>query len=132
MTRDREQVVAWARGQANRRTTGWAGMCLKFARMAAGASGGVKNARMAWGRARYTHTSWPPPRGTFVFWRGGKHGHVSVSSGDGDHYTTDLPVRGQVRWGQIRDVADHWGYEYLGWSEDINGVTPLHPSRVER
>lgn len=117
-------MVSWARAQARRQTTGWGGLCLKFSRMAAGAPGGVRNARTAWARARYRHTSWPPPRGTFCFWEGGKHGHVSVSSGDGDHYTSDLPVRGQIRWGQIEDVARIWGYRYLGWSEDINGVTP--------
>lgn len=125
MTRTREQVVTWARVQSQRKTTGWRGMCLKFSRMAGGAAGGVRNANEAWARAEYRHTKGTPPRGTFVFWAGGKHGHVSVSSGDGDHYTSDLPVRDQVRWGQIADVERVWGYRLRGWTEDINGVRPL-------
>lgn len=124
MSRDREDVVRWAREQASRRTRGWRGYCLKFSRMAAGAPGLGGSAMDAWRRAKRRHTTGTPPRGTFVFWSGGKHGHVVVSSGDGDCYGTDLVVRDQVRWHRISEVSRRWGYKYLGWTEDINGVTP--------
>jgi hypothetical protein len=125
MTRTREQVVTWARVQSRRRTTGWRGLCLKFSRMAAGAAGGVRNADLAWARAEFKHTTGTPPRGTFVYWRGGRHGHVAVSAGDGDCYSSDYPVRDRIGWCRIDAIGRAWGYQLRGWSEDINGVRPL-------
>jgi hypothetical protein len=122
MAKTGSQVAAWAKSQADRRTGGWVGLCLKFSRMAAGAPGGTYDAHTGWRNAKYKHTKGTPPRGAIVWWHGGKHGHVAVSAGDGYCYSTDVVVRGQVRRCKISLIRQRWGQTYVGWSEDVNGV----------
>lgn len=102
-----------------------AGYCLKFSRSCAGALGGVLNATTAWRNAKHRHTAGTPPRGSFVFWEGGTngHGHVSVSAGGGDVWTTDFKRFGKVDRVSIKAITTKWrNLRYVGWSEDINGV----------
>lgn len=124
MARTPEQVAAWAKNQKDRRTNGWRGYCLKFSRMAAGAPGGTYDAVTAWKQAKYRHSKGTPPRGSFVFWSGGGkgHGHIAVSAGDGDVYSTDLQTSDYVGRVPISLVRDRWGLKYLGWTEDVNKV----------
>jgi hypothetical protein len=97
-------------------------MCLKFARLAAGARGGTPNAKAAWRKARFRHTRGTPPAGSFVFWGGGSHGHVAVSIGGGHIWSTDIRRRGRVDRVTISQLNSKWHLPYLGWSEDVNGV----------
>ncbi len=124
MPRTPEQVAGWAKNQKDRRTNGWRGYCLKFSRMAAGAPGGTYDAVTAWKQAKYRHSTGTPPRGSFVFWSGGRsgHGHIAVSAGGGDVYSTDLHTSDYVGRVPISLVHQRWGLKYLGWTEDVNRV----------
>lgn len=124
MAKTRAQVANWAKDQKDRKTRGWTGLCLKFCRMAAGAPGGVYNAKTAWRNAKYKHKTGTPPRGTFVYWGGGKHGHIAVSAGDGYCYSNDIVERGRIHRVRISMITRSWGKPYYGWSEDVNGVRP--------
>jgi putative peptidoglycan binding protein len=119
------QVVAWAKRQHDNGSSGWAGMCLKFARTAAGAPGGTRNAKAAWSKARFRHKRGTPPAGSFVFWGGGTHGHVAVSIGGGHIWSTDIRRRGRVDRVTISFLTSRWNMPYLGWTEDVNGVRIL-------
>lgn len=127
MTITRTQVVANARYHERVGTYWGYGQCLKFARTCAGAPGGVYDANAAWANARFKHRmpdAGPAPAGTFVFWAGGDHGHVAVSTGDGRCVSTDVLRYGRVDEVQIREITLGWGYILRGWTEDINGVHP--------
>lgn len=101
------------------------GQCLKFSRTCAGAPGGVYDADAAWYNAKYKHTSGVAPRGTFSFYRGGAHGHVTVNEGNGMTWTTDYRRYGKIDLVPISDIERNWGMPRRGWTEDINGVHPL-------
>lgn len=125
MAKSAAQVAAWAKGQKDRNTRGWLGLCQKFCRMAAGAPGsppGASDAITAWHRAKYRHTKGTPPRGSFVFWSGHAHGHVAISAGDGWIYSNDIVQNGHIDRVKLTRVREKWGLHYLGWTEDNNGV----------
>jgi len=116
-TRTPADVVAWSRDQDAKNATGWAGMCLSFSRQAAGAPGGVHDAYDAWNNARYKHTAGTPPAGSFAFWSGGSqgYGHVVVSAGGGNCYSTDYPIHDQANYTSIARINAAWGnLRYVG------------------
>lgn len=100
---------------------------MKFARLACGITTGANSAIDAWEAAERKHWHATPPRGVPVFWAGGSHGygHVAISSGDWDCYSTDVVVADQVRWCVMPLIRWRWGLRYLGWTEDLNGVSLL-------
>lgn len=100
---------------------------MKFARLACGITTGANSAIDAWEAAERKHWHATPPRGVPVFWAGGSHGygHVAISSGDWDCYSTDVVVADQVRWCVMPLIRLRWGLRYLGWTEDLNGVSLL-------
>jgi len=123
MARTASQVAAWAKRQKDINSGGWKGLCLKFARMAAGAPGGVVDANAGWARAKYKHRGdRTVPRGGIVWYAGGRHGHVAVSAGDGDIYSNDIVESGKIDRVPLNRPEQKWGQRYLGWSEDVNGV----------
>lgn len=107
------------------------GMCKKFVRETYDvASDGTPDAIGAWNRAKHRHAQTDPmriPRGVPVFWRGGRHGHVALSAGDGFCWSTDIERRGYPDRVDIRLIAQQWGMELLGWTEDIDGVRVFTP-----
>lgn len=116
------QVVAWAKRQHDIGASGWHMKCQKFARMAAGAGGGAATALIGWRQARYRHRTGTPPAGSFVWWGGGRYGHVAVSIGGGYIWSTDIRRRGYVDRVSISYLTSRWNMPYFGWSEDINNV----------
>lgn len=139
MTRTPEQAIQWTHDRGL--IPGGAGWCKRETRSAYGVpSDGSNDATEAWSRTTRRHsTATVPPRGSVVWWTGGRngHGHVAISLGDGRIRTTDLPSSG--RWGTARlsDPERLWGLRYMGWSEDIDGVRvfvppkpPAKPSRI--
>jgi hypothetical protein len=104
----------------------WKGYCLKFVRSCAGAPGLGHDATWAWTQAKVQHPGeLHPPAGAPVFWGGGSHGHghVVVSLGDGSCLSSDYLRVGHVDQVVIADITAGWGLTYLGWTEDINGVS---------
>jgi hypothetical protein len=81
-----------------------------------------------WANARHKHHTDDPesiPRGVPVFWLGGSqgHGHVSLSTGNAGHWSTDLLRPGWFDRTGIRLVARKWGLRLVGWTEDYDAVT---------
>ncbi|UUW92666.1 hypothetical protein [Pimelobacter simplex] len=72
-----------------------------------------------------------PPAGVPVFWSGGSagHGHAAITVPGG---VRSIDV-GPTGFGSVGTVPldwfeRHWGLTYLGWSEDLGGVTiPTDP-----
>jgi len=78
----------------------------------------------AWNGARFKHPGdRTPPKGAPCYYRGGSYGHAVLSVGDGRIRSTDCTSTGNVSDAPLSWPEDHWGYDYLGWTEDINGVT---------
>jgi hypothetical protein len=59
---------------------------------------------------------------------GGPHGHVAISTGDGNCFSSDILRTGKVDKVPISKIARSWGKTYKGWSEDINGVRIWRPA----
>lgn len=62
------------------------------------------------------------PAGALMFWGGGQ-GHVAISDGQGNIYTTDTPSPGIVSKVPADYPTTKWGKAYLGWAQPyFNGV----------
>jgi hypothetical protein len=74
------------------------------------------------------HTNRQPPKGAPVAWSGGRSGFghraISVGQVDGVYYvrSTDAGGAGKVATVPLGWVEQHWGLNYLGWSETIDGI----------
>lgn len=109
---------------------GWEGLCLKRVRTLLGVPARHPSAWEAWKHAQDRHYSRNPPRGVPVFWRGGRWGHVALSDGNGMCFSTDIKRKGKLDRVKISLIHDRWGYVYVGWSEDVNGVRVYDPNEV--
>lgn len=71
-----------------------------------------------------THGWYNPPAGVPVFWSGGSAGagHVAISDGKGNVWSTDIERSGKWDLVPVADIHARWGLKYLGWSERLNGV----------
>lgn len=100
------------------------GMCQQYVRLACWEVGSLYGSAIeAWNGARLKHPGdRTPPLGAPLYYRGGKYGHAVIFVGGNDMRSTDCRTRGQVSDEVIRWVETHWGYEYLGWTGDLNGV----------
>ena len=103
------------------------GYCLKFVRAEAWKIGSLYGSAIdAWNGAKYRHPNdRTPPVGAPCFYRGGNYGHVVTAQRkpqDKRMRSTDCTSSGQVSNADIAWVENHWGYTYLGWTEDLNGV----------
>lgn len=130
--RTAEQAVAAARQESRHPTRNLEGLCLGAVRSWWGfAPSGIYDANEAWRLAQSKHTGRNPPRGAPMYWAVGNHGHIAISSGDGDCYSTDIKRRGKVDWTTISEVERKWGARYRGWSSDYAG-TPLPVGRAAK
>jgi hypothetical protein len=57
-----------------------------------------------------------------MFYKGGQYGHIVINTGQNDIRSTDCPSSGQVSEAATDWPVNHWGQDYLGWTEDLNGV----------
>jgi hypothetical protein len=77
----------------------------------------------AWNGAREKHPGdRNPPMGAPVYYRGGNYGHAVIFVGSGDMRSTDCQTAYAVSDTDLSWPERAWGYEYLGWTGDINGV----------
>lgn len=126
MARTGSQAIAWAKTQH----TGWNGLCLKFVRTAFDVPAKAATARAAWDGAKFKHKTSNPgsiPIGVPAFLQGpSPAGHVLISLGGGETYTTDDTVGGprELSFQTLINV----GYKLLGWTEDLNGVRVYAPA----
>lgn len=103
------------------------GYCLRFVRAEAWQIGGLyASAIDAWHGARHRHPGdRNPPLGAPLFYSGGRYGHIVIATkpGVGQMRSTDCRTRGAVSEALIDWPVKTWGQTYLGWTEDLNGVT---------
>jgi endonuclease/exonuclease/phosphatase family metal-dependent hydrolase len=125
---DPEIAIARARAMTKGRTMipGGAGWCLREVRQLFSVPVRDPDASTAWRNAKHKHPTEQTaniPRGVPVFWTGGSkgHGHIAISAGDGDCYTTDYPESGRWGWTKIDTLTRRWGLDFQGWTEDLNG-----------
>lgn len=125
-------AVAWAKAGHG---DGIVDHCLHNVADAFSAPHGINDAHASWIQAGghdgdNTHWSIPAPKNVPVYWSGGAHGygHVAISDGP-DHsgrvwiWTTDetAHTHGKFTRVPLTWVKDHWGLNYLGWTETIGG-----------
>jgi hypothetical protein len=106
-------------------TTYASGMCLQFVRMIAWEIGGLYGSAIdAWDGARYKHPGdRKPPVGAPCFYRGGTYGHIVVAQRSaGRMRSTDCTSATRVNNADLSWPENSWGQDYLGWTEDLNGV----------
>lgn len=106
------------------------GSCLQAVRTAfdLAANGHEPTASSAWtyegGAAGLnTHTVIAAPANVPVFWTGGSHGygHVAISDGKGNVWSTDVKRVGQFDLVPISWITTHWGLKLAGWTETLEG-----------
>lgn len=101
------------------------GMCQKYTRESWEVGSLYGSAIDAWYGAREKHPGdRNPPQGAPCYYSGGNYGHAVVfqSYGKGNIRSTDCPSSGQVNDTDLGWPERQWGYKYLGWTGDINGV----------
>lgn len=101
------------------------GYCLKYVRSPCWEVASLYGSAIeAWNGARHKHPGdRNPPVGAPCFYRGGQYGHVVISVGGGRVRSTDCTSSTQVNDAALSWTETAWGYTYLGWTDDLNGVT---------
>ena len=74
-----------------------------------------------WQNAKKPHNGKKAPVGAPMYYRGGKYGHVVLYVGNGMVRSTDAGGAGKMATVPIEWFQRAWGYEYVGWSEDLGG-----------
>lgn len=115
-----------ARSRGHNYTSYDSGMCQKYVR---GPCWDVPSlygsAIEAWNGARDKHPGdRTPPDGAPVYYSGGQYGHAVLFCGAGHTgiRSTDCQSTGKVSDTDLDWPVRAWGYKYLGWTGDINGV----------
>jgi hypothetical protein len=106
-------------------TTYDVGMCQKFVRDPCWRVGSLYGSAIdAWNGSTQKHKGdRNPPEGAPVYYSGGQYGHAVIAQGGGPRIrSTDAPSSGKVSDQDLDWPERHWGYKYLGWTGDINGV----------
>lgn len=121
-------ALAEARKQSESGAAGWHDLCLKFVRTCFGVNAQQPTAYAAWTAnlkpRDLTHGWYNPPAGVPVFWQGGSSGagHIAISDGKGNCWSSDIRRTGKVDLVPITEIHAKWGLKFLGWSEVLNGV----------
>lgn len=109
------------------------GLCLREVRTCYGVPAQAPDAAAAWWAAKLRHRTTDPtsiPRGAPVFWTGGTsgHGHIAISTGGGNCWSTDILRAGYFDHVPINLIHQRWGLTLVGWTEDLNSVRVWTPS----
>lgn len=105
-------------------TSGYSGMCQKFVRDPCWQVPSLYGSAIdAWNGATKKHPGdRTPPEGAPCYYRGGQYGHAVISQGGGRIRSTDAPSGGQITDQELAWPERAWGYVYLGWTGDLNGI----------
>lgn len=104
-------------------TNGYNGLCLAHVQDAYGAVPVEPSAISAWNNSKHKHPTADlasAPYGAPIYWSqpGNPYGHIALHL-DGDRmYTTDSAA-GHPHEASISDWQNRYGYQPLGWTEDI-------------
>lgn len=107
---------------------GTPGNCLIYVRESFGiASNGTPTASAGWARAVYRHSGTPPTNISVPIWFSWENsGHVASWVNGVIHSTT---AQGMKTFNSISALTSYigQGIQYLGWSEDVDGVRVVEP-----
>ena len=128
------EAIAYAQGRATSGAVYPEGNCLGFVRDAYSTGTFGSNAAAQYAATRLRGTTSPAPFGTLLWWTGGTHGygHVALSDGKGNCYSTDFGADryygdGRVRLIPIEAVARFSNpaapLVFRAWSRDLDGYT---------
>lgn len=101
------------------------GQCQKFVRGPCWEVGSLYGSAIeAWNGSTKKHKGdRNPPEGAPCYYAGGQYGHAVLAQGGAPRIrTTDAPSSGKVSDQDLDWPERQWGYTYLGWTGDINGV----------
>ena len=106
-------------------STNIVGTCLKWCREKAGIPALYSTAAIAAEHATDIHRDLGVPRGGFAFWTGGSSGagHIAIGLGQGIVRSTDAGGPGRVANKPVEWFATNWHLTYVGWADNVNGVT---------
>ena len=112
MTRTGEDAIAVARREHRDGVAFGVGMCLQRVRLCYDIPALYPDAATAWLRAGARHPQIDPtqiPRGFPVFWTGGSagHGHIAISTGGGECWSTDVAHLGHWDKVPIERIANN-------------------------
>jgi hypothetical protein len=117
---------AQAVANARQHTSYPPGLCQKFVRLEAWEVGSLYGSAIdAWNGSTEKHPGdRHPPIGAPCYYRGGQYGHAVIfaDNTDAEIRSTDCKSTGRVSEAAIGWIEANWGYTYLGWTGDINGV----------
>lgn len=113
--------------QPNLSVVGAEGLCLVYAREIFGVAAKYPTAASAWANSKYQHAGVAPPTDAAVpvWFSWETDGHVAVSVPNKGIYSTS--AKGDTIFPNVQAVAEFIGGNYLGFSEDINGVRVVEP-----
>lgn len=92
----------------------WLDDCGMFVAMAHGYGGSGWNTAADQGNAATLHGG-AAPLGACHYWGGGA-GHTAIEAGNGNIWSNDLAVSGEIHLSPFSDVANKWGKPYMGWA----------------
>jgi len=100
------------------------GMCQKYVRGPCWEVGSLYGSAIdAWNGAEHkVPGDRNPPNGAPCYYSGGQYGHAVISVGGGRIRSTDCQSSGNVNDCDLSWPEANWGYRFLGWTRDINGV----------
>lgn len=121
MVNTAEQTARNAEASATNRI----GFCLQWCREKAGIPALYGTAAIAAAHATDMHHDLNVPRGGFAYWTGGSDGsgHIAIGLGNGVVRSTDAGGPGRVADKPVEWFATNWHLTYVGWADNVNGVT---------
>jgi len=138
-TRKRAHPIREAASRSRSKVpTSEVGWCLREVRECLLVGERAPDAISAWHAAEHRHAVSPGTAGAYdrippgvpIFWSGGKHGHVAIMAVKrGYCWSTDIRRPGYFDRVPISEIRAKWGYAFLGWTEDLNGVK-VYPNLV--
>jgi hypothetical protein len=130
MARTGQDAIDYARGRVGPNAMPASGYCLQFVRECFGVGSYYASAIDAWNGSQTQHPGDrnPPPAVPMYFTSPSQYDHVVFWAGGDEIETTfNADVRQYVGNAISRIESDFDGH-YLGWCEDINGVTVYAPT----
>jgi len=123
--RTRKAATEWGRDQLTSKSTGWSGLCWKFARSCVNAPALAPSAIAGWHMAgpEGQHRCKPDaaPRGYAGLFSGGEFGHAVWLLGGDRCLSNDTRGDTQIHVATITGIEKAWGYKFLGYVTKVNG-----------
>lgn len=128
------QAIALARSMS--KTGVWVGVgyCLKTIRGLYGVNAKYPDASTSWKNAKHkvrVSSGNDVPRGVPVYWTGGSsgYGHIAISTGGGNCWSTDWARPGRIDKARINDITSGWNLKLEGYAWEINDVIVWKPPK---